>query len=71
VQRRGVRVSVVSTIRTQPPMIADELRRQADHFIELQTLMPTIYRDHPNRERGNAGSGRDTAEPADGYAEID
>ena len=70
-QRRGVRVSVVSTIRTQPPMIADELRRQADHFIELQTLMPTIYRDHPNRERGNPGSGRDTAEPADGYAEID
>ncbi len=29
-QRQGVRVSVVSTIRSQPPMIADELRRQAD-----------------------------------------
>src|SRR5499426_4402634 len=36
VQRKGVRVSVVSTIRTQPPMVADELRRQADHFVELQ-----------------------------------
>jgi uncharacterized LabA/DUF88 family protein len=35
VQRRGVRVSVVSSIRTAPPMIADELRRQADHFLEL------------------------------------
>lgn len=35
VQRRGVRVSVVSSIRTTPPMIADELRRQADHFLEL------------------------------------
>src|ERR1044072_6140576 len=32
VQRRGVRVSVVSTASTQPPMIADELRRQADQF---------------------------------------
>ncbi|MET4445508.1 uncharacterized LabA/DUF88 family protein [Bradyrhizobium sp. GM2.2] len=35
VQRRGVRVSVVSTIATQPPMVADELRRQADAFIDL------------------------------------
>ena len=34
-QRQGVRVSVVSTIRSQPPMIADELRRQADTFIDL------------------------------------
>src|SRR5580693_8200841 len=32
VQRRGVRVTVVSTISSQPPMIADELRRQADVF---------------------------------------
>ncbi len=45
VQRRGVRVSVVSTIRSQPPMIADELRRQADTFIELGELMPQIQRN--------------------------
>ena len=38
-QRRGVRVTVISTIRTQPPMIADELRRQADHFIDLARQM--------------------------------
>jgi uncharacterized LabA/DUF88 family protein len=44
VQRRGVRVSVVSTIRSQPPMIADELRRQADTFIELGELMAQISR---------------------------
>ena len=37
-QRKGVRVSVVSTIRSQPPMISDELRRQADNFIELEEL---------------------------------
>jgi uncharacterized LabA/DUF88 family protein len=42
VQRRGVRVSVVSSIRVQPAMLADELRRQADNFIELDDLRTTI-----------------------------
>ncbi len=45
VQRRGKRVSVVSTIRTTPPMVADELRRQADNFIELNDLKSQIARD--------------------------
>ena len=45
VQRRGRRVSVVSTIRTTPPMVADELRRQADNFIELDELKSQIARD--------------------------
>jgi len=45
VQRRGKRVSVVSTIRTTPPMVADELRRQADNFIELDELKSQIARD--------------------------
>lgn len=44
VQRKGVRVSVVSTMRSSPPMVADELRRQADNFIELQDLSPYIAR---------------------------
>ncbi|HSG56192.1 MAG TPA: NYN domain-containing protein, partial [Paracoccaceae bacterium] len=47
-QRQGVRVSVVSTIRSQPPMISDELRRQADNFIELSDLKDVIGR--PPRE---------------------
>ncbi|MEM1360465.1 MAG: NYN domain-containing protein [Pseudomonadota bacterium] len=47
-QRKGVRVSVVSTIRSQPPMISDELRRQADNFIELDELKDVIGR--PPRE---------------------
>lgn len=47
-QRKGVRVSVVSTIRAQPPMISDELRRQADNFIELDELKSFIGR--PPRE---------------------
>jgi len=44
VQRKGVRVTVVSTIRSQPPMIADELRRQADAFIELADIQEEIQR---------------------------
>jgi uncharacterized LabA/DUF88 family protein len=45
VQRKGKRVSVVSTIRTSPPMVADELRRQADNFIELDELKSQIARE--------------------------
>ena len=41
-QRKGVRVSVVSTITSQPPMIADDLRRQCDNFIELEELREVI-----------------------------
>src|SRR5690348_12646860 len=44
VQRKGLRVSVVSTIKSSPPMVADELRRQADDFIELADLAPLIAR---------------------------
>ena len=43
-QRQGVRVSVVSTIRSQLPMISDELRRQVENFIELEDLRDVIGR---------------------------
>jgi uncharacterized LabA/DUF88 family protein len=43
-QRRGVRVTVISTMSSTPPMVADELRRQADVFMDLIELMPTITR---------------------------
>jgi hypothetical protein len=48
-QRRGLRVTVVSTISTQPPMIADELRRQADEFIDITQLVNVIGRDPAER----------------------
>jgi uncharacterized LabA/DUF88 family protein len=48
-QRKGVRVSVVSTISTQPPMVADELRRQADEFVDLASLQARIGRDPAER----------------------
>ncbi|WP_443023770.1 LabA-like NYN domain-containing protein [Sneathiella sp.] len=44
IQRQGVRVSVVSTVKSQPPMIADELRRQADFFIELKDMEKRVGR---------------------------
>ena len=49
VQRRGVHVTVVSTLASQPPMVADELRRQADAFIDLAELKPKLGRDSAER----------------------
>src|SRR5688500_6997925 len=62
VQRKGVRVSVVSTVRSQPPMVADELRRQADHFVELQDLSPSIAR----QREGGMREPRERPAPATG-----
>jgi uncharacterized LabA/DUF88 family protein len=61
-QRRGVRVIVVSTISCQPPMVADELRRQADSFIDLVELRSKVSRDPPERAQ------LDSADP-DGLAQ--
>ena len=60
VQYKGLRVTVVSTTRSQPPMVADELRRQADYFIELQDLQAEIGRAPQWRE----GADRDSPNPA-------
>ncbi|GAB9084582.1 LabA-like NYN domain-containing protein [Bradyrhizobium diazoefficiens] len=49
VQRRGVRVTVISTIASHPPMIADELRRQADVFTDLVELQSKLGRDPSER----------------------
>ncbi|WP_149538697.1 LabA-like NYN domain-containing protein [Siccirubricoccus phaeus] len=75
VQRRGVRVTVVSTIRTQPAMIADELRRQADAFLDLAELAEFITRRQVEpRPRSPAAAPRQPvparATPADPYREL-
>jgi uncharacterized LabA/DUF88 family protein len=49
IQRKGVRATVVSTIKSQPPMAGDELRRQADSFVDLADLSDIIGR--PPRDR--------------------
>jgi uncharacterized LabA/DUF88 family protein len=58
-QRRGVRVSAVSTIRTNPPMAADELRRVADAFVDLADLAEHVGR--PPRGGSPAFGGGDPA----------
>jgi uncharacterized LabA/DUF88 family protein len=63
-QRKGKRVSVVSTLQTQPPMIADELRRQADQFIELSDLLNSI-------ERCEEKDGGQSQSQRDGYYDIE
>ncbi len=73
IQRKGVRVTVISTVRSQPSMIADELRRQADRFVDLANLQDTIERelpaDHPrSRERERYKSERFDDE---GEGEVD
>lgn len=56
-QERGKRVSVVSTLDTQPAMIADELRRQADQFVDLADLEREIGRDPAQRNGRDARNG--------------
>ena len=62
-QRRGVKVTVVSTIQTQPAMISDDLRRQADEFVDLVQLIGKVGRDSGERQVRPAGDRmRDNAE---------
>jgi hypothetical protein len=63
VQRRGVRVVVVSTISTQPPMVADELRRQADQFVDIMELQSKIGRDPTDRPIREPREAREPREP--------
>lgn len=53
VQEKGVRVTAVSTVRSSTPMASDDLRRQADVFIDLADLEGVIGR------RADPGSKRD------------
>jgi uncharacterized LabA/DUF88 family protein len=57
IQRKGVRVSVVSTLTSHPPMVSDELRRQADCFIDLVDLQAKVGRD------ANERAPRETRDP--------
>lgn len=57
-QRRGVHVTVVSTMRSKPPMIADELRRQADSFVDLDDLRSQIGRSNAHVARAQERKAR-------------
>ncbi|EKF20394.1 NYN domain-containing protein [Nitratireductor pacificus] len=64
-QRKGRKVSVVSTIQSQPPMIADDLRRQADNFIDLVSLRDMVGRATSERPVRKAEPQQDEDEPFD------
>jgi uncharacterized LabA/DUF88 family protein len=73
-QQMGKRVSVVSTLQTQPPMVADELRRQADQFVDIADLEQLICRDPATRaDRGavRPGRGQNYAPREPGYQDSD
>jgi len=78
VQRKGVRVTVVSTVRSQPPMVADELRRQADTFVELQDLQSAVARqprngdsDHHHAHHNHHHHDDDARDEDDGGATVE
>ncbi len=64
VQRRGVRVTVISSTHTQPSMIADELRRQADCFIDLKDLEDEFLRPRRTAPAGGRAGERSRSEDA-------
>ncbi|MEL6288736.1 MAG: NYN domain-containing protein [Pseudomonadota bacterium] len=70
VQQMGKRVTVVSTMKPKPPMIADELRRQADHFIDLYDLRDTVGRPSSRPPRRTLEDGSDGGADADDDAEY-
>jgi uncharacterized LabA/DUF88 family protein len=70
VQRKGVRVSVISTVTTQPPMVADDLRRQADEFIDLASMQGKIGRDPNERAPRSDSFDRPARMPAGGPAPV-
>ena len=69
-QRKGKKVTVASTLRTQPPMIADDLRRQADHFLELSTLAETLGRDPSQRPQRPARADDFADQDEDEYEDL-
>ncbi|MBB2154905.1 NYN domain-containing protein [Gluconacetobacter diazotrophicus] len=70
VQRQGVRTSVISSIRTSPPLIGDELRRQADQFIELADIAPQFTRRQAEA-RPQRQQQAPVRHPADQLSELD
>ena len=67
IQLKGVRVTVVSTVRSPPPMASDDLRRQCDTFVDLADLASIIGRPRQSNNLPRFIQG----EPADHDADVD
>jgi uncharacterized LabA/DUF88 family protein len=71
-QAQAVRVTVISTIKTQPPMVSDDLRRQADRFFDLAELEKEIGRTGaPPRKPRPAPASDEGEDEFDGEFEDD
>ena len=70
VQHMGRRVSVVSTLSTRPPMVADDLRRQADQFIDIVDLRDEFGRAQENRRHRQPDDDLEDEYDDDEYAEV-
>jgi uncharacterized LabA/DUF88 family protein len=70
VQARGRRVTVVSTLATRPAMVADDLRRQADQFVDIMDLKAEIGRDPAEREVRRERQSADAGEDLEDLAEV-
>lgn len=62
-QRKGVKVSVVSTVMTQPAMVSDDLRRQADEFVDLVNLQSRFGRELSDRNVRDSRDDSPRSEP--------
>jgi len=75
-QRKGKRVTVISTICTDPPMVADDLRRQADQFVDISELIDQIGRDPSersvprNNHSTNSSQSDEQCDSADDYENV-
>jgi len=67
VQGKGLRVTVVSSMKSKPPMIADELRRQADEFIELTDLKERVQRTSGHHQGGHPNDSPAPVEPMEEF----
>ena len=70
VQAKGRRVTVISTLTTRPPMVADDLRRQTDQFIDLADLRDEIGRDPAEREQRQRDRGYPAAPPKESFEDF-
>ena len=70
VQRKGTRVTVVSSLKTQPPMVADDLRRQADNFIDIADIADVIARKYVERSTDRADDDYEDYEDEDEEAVV-
>jgi uncharacterized LabA/DUF88 family protein len=72
-QKKGVKVTVVSSLKTNPSMVSDELRRTADHFLDLADLTERLCRDPSDRpvRREREDQGQDERYDEDDFDDYD